>query len=78
MVTLAVWLRSAVAHWLQMDILHDNECVLTLIGAQGCGNTTTYSRVEPRLYGKKNESGGCMIIARLGVGEDLVSSPPSS
>ena len=50
---LAVWLRSAVAHWLQMDILHDNECVLTLIGAQGCGKTTTYSRVEPRLYGKK-------------------------
>ena len=34
---LAVWLRSAVAHWLQMDMLHGNECVPTLIGAQGCG-----------------------------------------
>ena len=37
---LAVWLRSAVAHWLQMDMLHGNECVPTLIGAQGCGKTT--------------------------------------
>ena len=34
---LAVWLRSTVAHWLQMDTLHGNECVPTLIGAQGCG-----------------------------------------
>ena len=33
---LAIWLRSAVAHWLQMDQLHGNECVPTLIGAQGC------------------------------------------
>jgi len=32
---LAVWLRSAVAHWLQMDMLHGNECVPTFIGAQG-------------------------------------------
>ena len=29
---LAVWLRSTVAHWLQMDTLHGNECVPTLIG----------------------------------------------
>ena len=29
---LATWLRSAVAHWLQMDTLHGNECVPTLIG----------------------------------------------
>lgn len=34
---LAIWLRSAVAHWLQMDMLHGNECVPTLIGDQGCG-----------------------------------------
>lgn len=34
---LTVWLRSAVAHWLLMDTLHGNECVPTLIGAQGCG-----------------------------------------
>ena len=24
---LTIWLRSAVAHWLQMDMLHGNECV---------------------------------------------------
>ena len=34
---LATWLRSVVAHWLQMDTIHGNECVPTLIGAQGCG-----------------------------------------
>ena len=32
---LTIWLRSVVAHWLQMDQLHGNECVPTLIGAQG-------------------------------------------
>ena len=37
---LATWLRSVVAHWLQMDTVHGNECVPTLIGAQGCGKTT--------------------------------------
>ena len=31
----STWLLSAVAHWLQMDTLHGNECVPTLIGAQG-------------------------------------------
>ena len=44
---LAVWLRSAVAHWLQLDPLHGNEQVVTLIGPQGCGKSTFCAQLLP-------------------------------
>lgn len=44
---LAIWLRSAVAHWLGMDMLHGNETVPVLIGAQGCGKSTFCTRLLP-------------------------------
>ena len=43
----SVWLRSCVAHWLQLDHLHGNEQILTLIGAQGCGKSTYCAQLLP-------------------------------
>ena len=44
---LCIWLRSAVAHWKQMDTLHGNECMPVLIGSQGCGKSTFAYRLLP-------------------------------
>ena len=44
---LTIWLRSAIAHWMLMDMLHGNECVPTLIGQQGCGKTVFVRRLLP-------------------------------
>lgn len=44
---LATWLRSAVAHWLGKDMMHGNESVVTLIGAQGCGKSTFCASILP-------------------------------
>lgn len=43
----STWLRSAVAHWLDIDNQHGNECVPVLIGEQGCGKSTFALRLLP-------------------------------
>ncbi len=43
----ATWIRSAVAHWLHMDMLHGNEVTPVLIGQQGCGKSTFANRLLP-------------------------------
>ena len=49
---LSVWLRSAVAHWLDLDQLHGNEQIITLIGAQGCGKSTFCAQLLPPKFRK--------------------------
>ena len=44
---LSVWMRSTIAHWQQLDQLHGNECVPTLIGEQGSGKSTFCQRLLP-------------------------------
>jgi len=44
---LSIWMRSAVAHWMNLDTLHGNECVPTFIGDQGCGKSTFCHRILP-------------------------------
>ena len=44
---LRIWIRSMVAHWLQMDCQHGNETVPVLIGKQGCGKSTFALRLLP-------------------------------
>lgn len=43
----ATWLRSSVAHWLHMDMLHGNEVTPVFIGKQGCGKSTFANRLLP-------------------------------
>ncbi|MBR1940250.1 MAG: DUF3874 domain-containing protein [Bacteroidaceae bacterium] len=43
----STWLRSAVAHWMSIDVLHGNESVPVLIGKQGCGKSTFALRLLP-------------------------------
>lgn len=68
---LAIWLRSAVAHWLGMDMLHGNETVPVIIGAQGCGKSTLFRLLLPCLayhivflfkFGSPRTSTGCAWI----------------
>lgn len=45
---LRIYLRSNVAHWLNMEQEHGNETVPLLIGNQGCGNSTFCVRFLPK------------------------------
>ena len=45
---LTLWLRSMVAHWLQLDQLHGNDVVPVFIGAQGCGKSTFCRQLLPQ------------------------------
>lgn len=44
---LAVWMRSMVAHWMELDRLHGNSLVPLLIGGQGCGKSSFTKIILP-------------------------------
>ncbi len=43
----SIWLMSAMAHWLDMENIYGNQCVLTLIGSQGDHKTSFGKTILP-------------------------------
>lgn len=42
-----VWMRSMVAHWMGLDVMHGNDLVPLLIGSQGCGKSSFAKIILP-------------------------------
>lgn len=43
----SVWMRSMVAHWMGLDVMHGNDLVPLLIGSQGCGKSSFAKIILP-------------------------------